>query len=107
MHEHAKQQPLRVDRDVPLAPFDLLGGVVAVRPAALRCLHALGVEDGRGRTGFAPRALAQHDDDVVAYALPHPVAEEGAHVAVDCRPRRECRTHPPRAAYRDWVEAAF
>jgi hypothetical protein len=32
MHDHAEQQPLRVDRNLALAPLDLLGGIVAARP---------------------------------------------------------------------------
>ena len=58
MHQHAEQQPLRVDCEVLLAPLDLLGCVLAARPAALRCLHTLGVEDGRGGAGFTPRSRA-------------------------------------------------
>ena len=32
MHNHTEQQPLRVDRNLALAPLDLLGGIVAARP---------------------------------------------------------------------------
>jgi hypothetical protein len=32
MHDHAEQQPLRVDRNLALAPPDLFGGIVAARP---------------------------------------------------------------------------
>jgi hypothetical protein len=32
MHDHTEQQPLRVDRNLALAPLDLLGGIVAARP---------------------------------------------------------------------------
>src|SRR5215207_7217714 len=32
MHDHTEQQPLRVDRNMALAPLDLLGGIVAARP---------------------------------------------------------------------------
>jgi hypothetical protein len=32
MHDHTEQQPLRVDRNLALAPLDLLGGIIAARP---------------------------------------------------------------------------
>jgi hypothetical protein len=32
MHDHTEQQPLRVDRNLALAPLDLFGGIVAARP---------------------------------------------------------------------------
>ena len=42
-------------------------------------------------TGFPPGALAQHDQEVVADALPHAVLEEGAHIPVHGAPGREGR----------------
>ena len=69
MHDHAQQQPVRVHRDVPLAPLQPLSGIPAARAAALRGLHALGVDDRSRGAGLSPGALAQHDDEVVADAL--------------------------------------
>ena len=109
MYEDAEQQPVRVHRDVPLAPLQPLGGVPTARAAALRGLHALGVDDGCGGTGFPPGALAQHDHEVVANALPHPVSQEGAHIAVHGAPGREGRRRrqmPPLAASRFLARAA-
>src|ERR1700753_831074 len=45
--------------------------------------------DRRCGAGLPPRALTPHDDKLVAYALPHPVAEKGSHVPVYGRPGRE------------------
>src|SRR4051794_25850143 len=101
MEEDAEQQPVRVLRDVTLAPLQAFGGIPAARAAALRGLHALGVDDRRRGTGLPPGPLAQHDHEVVADALPHAVAEKSAHVAIYSRPRRESRRRwqvPPLAA---------
>jgi hypothetical protein len=35
MDDDAEQQPVRVHRDLPLAPFQALGGILAARAAAL------------------------------------------------------------------------
>ena len=89
MDENAEQQPVRVHRDVPLAPFQPLRGVPTARAAALGSLHALGVDDCCRGTGFPPGAPAQHDDEVVANTLPDPVSQEGAHIAVHGAPGRK------------------
>ena len=109
VHEDAEQQFVRVHRDVALAPFQPLRRVPAARAAALRGLHALGVDDRRRGTGLPPGALAQHDHEVVADALPHALSEEGAHVAVHGAPGRESRRRrqvPPLAAGAHEIEEA-
>src|SRR3712207_1100328 len=56
-----------------------------------RRLDALGVDDGRGGTGFSSFALPQHDDEMVAQALPYARREERSEVAVHRGPGRESR----------------
>src|SRR4051794_31517344 len=110
MEEDAEQQPVRVHRDVTLAPLQAFGGIPAARAAALRGLHALGVDNRRRGTGLPPGALAQHDHEVVANALPHAISEKSAHIAVHCLPRRESgrrRQVPPLAAGAHEVEEAY
>ncbi len=54
MHEHTKQQSLRVYRDVALTAIHPLSSVVAARAAAFRGLYALGVDDRGHRLGSRP-----------------------------------------------------
>src|ERR687894_45047 len=62
------------------------------RGPPLSVVFTLWVSDDRRRgAGLPPGALAQHDHEVVADALPHAVAEEGAHVAVHRASGREGR----------------
>ena len=56
-----------------------------------RGLDALGVDDRRRGTGFPSFAFAQHDDEVVAQALPHARREKRSEVAVHGGPGRESR----------------
>jgi hypothetical protein len=59
VHDYAEQQPVHVSRDVALAPVQLPGRITAAWAAALRRLHALGVNDGCRGAGVPPGALAQ------------------------------------------------
>src|SRR5215207_9353018 len=84
-----------------LRPFSRLAASQPHGPAALRRLHALGVNDAYRGAGVPPGALAQHDHERVADALPHAVPEEGAHGAVHRGPGwegRRWRHLPPLAA---------
>src|SRR6476620_1462475 len=59
--------------------------------------------------GFPPGALAQHDHEVVANTLPHPLSEESAHIAVHGAPGRKgwrWWQMPPLAAAAHEIEAA-
>src|SRR4051812_45513360 len=92
-----------------LRPFSRLAASQP-RAAALRGLHALGVDDGCRGTGLPPSALAQHDHEVVANALPHPVSQEGAHIAVHGAPGRKgwrWWQMPPLAAGANEIEQAI
>jgi len=91
MHEDTEQQPVCVHRNLALAPLQPLGGIPAARTAALRRLYALSIDDRRRRAGLPPGALAQHDHELVAHALPHPIPEKGTHVPVHGAPGRESR----------------
>src|SRR6185295_9280599 len=62
------------------------------------------------RTGLPPGALAQHDHEVVADTLPHPVSQKGAHIAVHGAPGRKGRRWwqmPPLTAGAHQVEEAI
>src|SRR3954471_23964320 len=110
MDEDAEQQPVRVHRDVPLAPLQPLRGIPTARAAALRGLYTLGVDDCCRGTGFPPSALTEHDHEVVADTLPHPVSQEGAHIAVHGVPGRKgrrWRQMPPLTAGAYKVEEAI
>ncbi len=54
MHEHAKQQLLHVDCDGLLAPFGLIGCVIAARPTAFCCLRALSAKNAAVGLGSRP-----------------------------------------------------
>src|SRR3712207_9313998 len=56
-----------------------------------RRLDALGVDNGCRGTGFSPRALPQHDNEMVAQALPPARREERTEIAVHGGPGRESR----------------
>ena len=61
-HDGVQHETLSINQDMPLLALDLLAGVVAVRiyqsPRLFRALHALGVDDRRGRAGLARGLLA-------------------------------------------------
>ncbi len=61
------RQAERVDGDMALAALDFLGGVEAARPAGLRRLDRLAVDDDRRRRGLTALRLAsahhEHTDD--------------------------------------------
>lgn len=62
MHRHLQRPAVRVHHGVSLARLDLLARIVAARAASLGGLHALTVDNGSTRAGFATDALAvQHD----------------------------------------------
>jgi hypothetical protein len=98
MHNDAQQQVVHVHRDVALAPLQTLGGIPAARAAALRGLHALDVDYRRRGTGLPPGLLAQHDHELVADALPHPVLEEACTEAANVL-LTKVRRFPPLKAW--------
>src|SRR5215207_1639155 len=92
-----------------LRPFSRLAASQPRGPL-FRRLDALGVDDGRGGTGLPPFSLPQHDNKMVAQALPDPRCEEGPKVAVHCGPRWESwrgRQVPPLAASAHDIEQAI
>ena len=111
MDDDAQQQPLRVHCDLAFASHDLLGGVIAARAAGLRRFHALAVDDGCRRAWLPPCHVAQQNHKVIAHALPHARANEGAEVAIHGRlgqerRRRRRRQVLPLAARPQQVEQA-
>src|SRR2546423_80303 len=68
--------------DVPLAPLQPLRGIQTARGRRSPWSSFSGCRDCYRGTGFPPSALAQHDHEVVANALPYSVLQEGAHIAV-------------------------
>lgn len=72
-----------VDHGVALAPRHLLTGVVAARPAALCRLDTLAVDDGCGRAGLAPGALAVEHHEVVVERLPRSGVAADGEPAID------------------------
>ena len=62
MHHGMNEIAIGVGRDVPLAPFDFLAGVVAARTAAFRGFHALAVDHagaGRSLTSASRAAISR------------------------------------------------
>ena len=55
MHDDGNREPFYIYGNVALAPLDLLAPVIAARPAALRRLHRLAVNDRCRRILLAPR----------------------------------------------------
>src|SRR3954469_24737824 len=91
MDEDAEQQPVRVHRDVPLAPLKPFRRIPTTWAAALGGLDALGIDDSCPGAGVLSRAAAQHGHKAVANALPPPVSQKGAHIAVHGAPGRKGR----------------
>src|SRR3954447_14919670 len=85
MDEDAEQQPVRVHRDVPLAPLQPFRRIPTTWAAALGGLDALGIDDGCRGAGVPSSAVAQHDHKAVANALPTPrLAERRAYSRTRC-----------------------
>ena len=102
----AEQQAQRVHQQVALAPFDLLGCVVADSPAVPVGFHALAVQDGRrGPRAFAGRAPHQGPEPGVERlpdVLPRPFAED----MVDRLPRRKLLGAAAATGTRLWPHTA-
>ena len=104
-HQDAQEQSEHIDDDVPLAPFDFLGSVVADGAAVRVALDALAVHDPCGGAGFTSRFLAhpraQRPVDPLPYFLMDPFTKD----VKDCLPRTErSREIPPLAACFDDIE---
>src|SRR5271163_3107855 len=92
-HDGVQHETLGVDQDMPLLALDLLAGVVTVRidrsPALFRALHALGVDDGRGRAGLPPSLFATLHIERVMQPLQRAVVGPSDEVLVDRAPGRQ------------------
>src|SRR5262245_35365649 len=98
MHDDRKQEPLRVDLDLALAPSEFLASIEAAQPASER-FDGLTVNDGRVGTGLTPGMeagqLAQHCMD----AHPGPIELLAAEIVIDRLPGAVlARQIPPGAA---------
>jgi len=91
-----QQSPVRVHRDVSLAAFSPLGGIVATTTGRVRRLDRLAVQHTCARAGFATGLLAvEHQGDVVDSAEQQ-AAHEAAEPPVDRLPWAEVhRQHAP------------
>src|SRR5271169_5627719 len=92
-HDGVQHETLAVDQDMPLLALDLLAGVVTVRidrsPALLRALHALGINDRRGRTGLPRSLFAALHIERVMQSLQRTVVGPSDEVLVDRAPGRQ------------------
>jgi hypothetical protein len=99
--QHGQQQPGGVSDDVPLAPVDLLAGVVAATGPADRvgAAHGLGVHQRRRRLRGAALDQADLLPQRVVDAVECPVAGPDGEVVAHQRPGWEVRRQgPPDAA---------
>jgi hypothetical protein len=88
-----------IHQGMPLAPFDLLAGIIAPHAAAFGGSDALAIHHGGGRAGFAPNPLAVAHDQMVVDDLPAAVITQPGEPTIDRAPRRKTLRHqPPRDA---------
>ena len=99
VHLGADQQTASIGHNVTLAAFDLLGGIVATRPAALGRLDRLTVDDPRRWARFTTRRFArlqqQLEIDLLKQAIVSPIVEIALHSG---ERGKVLRQHPPLTA---------
>src|SRR5918997_5408487 len=91
---------------MPLAPFDVLVGVVATRVGRFfDSLDALGVHDGRCGLGILARPLPLDCTQDFEDEVPQPVQSESPEMVVNGRPwRKVMGQKPPMTATLEYVE---
>lgn len=104
-HGHAEHQPQGIHQQMPLAAFDLFGGVITHGAAVPRRLHTLTIQNrGRGPAALvvgAPHERAQGVVEGGPLVVERPLPED----MIDSFPRGKVgRQIPPRAATFDDIE---
>jgi hypothetical protein len=89
VHLRAQHQAAGVDQDVPLAPVNAFGTIVATNAANTGCPDRLAVDDACARLRLAANADAEVLAEQLVNVLPSPVQSPQAEVVIRRLPRRE------------------
>src|ERR1043165_1179516 len=89
MNDDQHDESQRVDKDVTLAPVDILAGVVTLlKPAVIARFNALRVQNCRRRLALTAFRETHGNAQIVVDLLPDAIATPSPEVSIDGLPRR-------------------